>query len=115
RVVPSRKKTVSGVVVVIIAMLALLAWLGTEQVWNRLAAIHVSGPDVNARWRYVRDSLPMVAHRPILGWGLGTFPDVFPQFQTSYSTVFVNAAHNDYVQFLVETGIVGLGALVWLV
>jgi O-antigen ligase len=112
-ILPKGKKTAATVIVVV--MLVLLAWLGTEQVWNRVMSLGTSGPELAMRWLYVRDSMPMVARHPLLGWGLGTFPDVFSQFQTFYSTVFVNATHNDYVQFLVETGIAGLVALLWLI
>jgi len=39
----------------------------------------------------------------LLGWGLGAFPVVYPQFRTFYTKFFVNEAHNDYLQLLVET------------
>ncbi|MCB2018619.1 MAG: O-antigen ligase family protein [Hydrogenophaga sp.] len=50
-----------------------------------------------------------------LGSGLGTFSGVYPRFQTGVSgRYFVEHAHSDYVQFLMETGLLGvvLGALV---
>ena len=59
------------------------------------------------RVRIVKDSLRMIATRPALGWGLGTFPLVYPSFRTFYTNFFVNAAHNDYIQIAVETGIAG--------
>jgi O-antigen ligase len=51
--------------------------------------------------------------RPLIGWGLGTFPTAYPQFRTFYTTFFVNEAHNDYLQLLTETGVVGFGIAVW--
>jgi len=56
----------------------------------------------------------MLAARPVLGWGLGTFPTVYPQFRSFYTDSFVNAAHNDYLQFLTETGLVGIAIAIWL-
>jgi O-antigen ligase len=50
----------------------------------------------------------MIAARPVLGWGLGTFPIVYPSYRSFYTNYFVNEAHNDYVQTTVETGILGL-------
>jgi len=50
-----------------------------------------------------------------LGWGLGTFTTVYPQFRSFYTTLFVNAAHDDYVQVLVETGLIGFVAVVWFI
>ncbi len=55
----------------------------------------------------VKDGLKMIAARPLLGWGLGTFPVVYPSFRSFYTNYFVNEAHNDYLQAAVETGLVG--------
>jgi O-antigen ligase len=62
------------------------------------------------RLTIVKDSVKMIRERPILGWGLGTFPVVYPAFRSFYTNYLVNEAHNDFVQMVVETGIVG-GAL----
>jgi O-antigen ligase len=51
--------------------------------------------------------------RPFLGWGLGTFPVVYPQFRSFYTNMFVNQAHNDYLQLLVETGLAGFSIALW--
>jgi hypothetical protein len=55
----------------------------------------------------------MLLKRPFLGWGLGTFPIVYPEFRSFYTTFFVNQAHNDYLQLLVETGLAGFSIAVW--
>lgn len=60
-----------------------------------------------------RDILRMARQRPLLGWGLGTFRDVYPQFRSFYSDLVVNEAHNDYLQFLAETGIFGFLMILW--
>jgi O-antigen ligase len=51
--------------------------------------------------------------RPFLGWGLGAFPIVYPEFRSFYTAFFVNQAHNDYLQLLVETGLAGFSIAVW--
>lgn len=55
----------------------------------------------------------MFSHRPVWGWGLGTFPTVYPAFRSFYTNLFVNEAHNDYAQLLVETGLVGFLLMLW--
>jgi O-antigen ligase len=60
-----------------------------------------------------RDTIRMSRQRPLLGWGLGTFRDVYPQFRSFYSDLVVNEAHNDYLQFLAETGICGSLIILW--
>jgi O-antigen ligase len=40
---------------------------------------------------------------------------VYPQFRTFYTNFFVNAAHNDYLQLLAETGGLGFVTMCWFV
>ena len=55
----------------------------------------------------------MFSHRPVWGWGLGTFPIVYPSYRSFYTNLFVNEAHNDYAQLLVETGLLGFALMLW--
>jgi len=44
------------------------------------------------------------------------FPTVYPQFRSFYTDEFVNHAHNDFLQILIETGVIGFlsfAALLW--
>ena len=45
--------------------------------------------------------------KPVLGWGLGTFAEVYPEFRSFYTNFFIDKAHNDYLQLLVEMGALG--------
>ena len=65
------------------------------------------------RPQIVRDSVAMFSKKPVWGWGLDTFPTVYPQYRSFYTNLFINEAHNDYVQLLVETGIIGFSLMVW--
>jgi O-antigen ligase len=59
------------------------------------------------RLAIIKDGLKMITERPLVGWGLGTFPVVYPSFRSFYTNFFVNEAHNDYLQAAVETGLWG--------
>jgi O-antigen ligase len=59
------------------------------------------------------DSLHLWMQRPFLGFGWGTFPTVYPAFRSFYLNMRVNHAHNDYLELLVETGIVGVLIASW--
>jgi O-antigen ligase len=87
---------------------ALLLFLGRGHVLGRLGDL---GPGI--RFYISRDCLRMFAHRPVLGWGLGTFPTVYPRYRSFYTDLFINEAHNDYAQLLVETGVLGFALMVW--
>ena len=49
----------------------------------------------------------MIAANPISGTGLGTFGLAYPAFKTYGSTDIWDQAHNDYLQLLAESGLVG--------
>ena len=85
-----------------------LFFIGSPATWSHLEEVHET-----FRPELFRDSLTMFARKPILGWGFGTFPTVYPAFRSFYTTLFVNAAHDDYLQVLVETGTVGFTFVVW--
>jgi O-antigen ligase len=56
---------------------------------------------------------PHADQEALLGWGLGAFPIVYPEFRSFYTSLFVNQAHNDYLPLLVETGLVGFSVAIW--
>jgi O-antigen ligase len=97
-----------SVVAVCVMVLAFLVFLGKGQVLGRLGEL---GPGM--RLNITKDCLRMFSHRPVWGWGLGTFPTIYPSFRSFYTNLFVNEAHNDYAQLLVETGLLGFGLMLW--
>ncbi len=102
-----------GGVAVLIA--AALLWLDTGAVSSRLKSLQAplsSGVSGN-RLTIARDSLRMFRERPVLGWGLDTFAVAYPRYRSFATPVFINAAHNDYVQLLTETGVAGMAVLAW--
>ena len=97
-----------GSVAVCVLILALLAFLGKGQVLGRLGDL-----EPGTRLNMTMDCLRMFSHRPVGGWGLGTFPTVYPGYRSFYTNLFINEAHNDYAQLLVETGLLGFGLMLW--
>jgi O-antigen ligase len=97
-----------GTASVCVLILALLIFLGKGQVLGRLGDL-----SPGMRLAITKDSLRMFSQRPILGWGLGTFPTIYPTYRSFYTNLFVNEAHNDYVQLLVETGLLGFALMLW--
>ena len=111
----SSKLTVALATFLVIGV-GLVLWLGGGELAQRLATIHtetkteLSG---GMRLDIDRDALKMAARRPLLGWGLGVFPDVYPEFRSFSTNFFINEAHNDYLQLLVEVGGLGFAVMLW--
>lgn len=105
-----RKWRVIGVVGAVGLALVLFA-VTPNSGWKRLATIAgvVQKPDVTLENRLTvsRDALAELRDYRWLGTGLGTFDTVFPQYQTFATDLAWTHAHNDYVEALTETGIVG--------
>ena len=47
----------------------------------------------------------MIRERPLTGWGLNTYVPVYRMFALYDDGTYVNRAHNDWLQFLAEGGI----------
>ena len=101
---------------ILLLVIGFLVWLGGNELTHRLASIHTEArAEISGGTRLAidRDCLRMFLKRPLLGWGLGTFPTTYPQFRSFFTTFFVNQAHNDYLQLLVETGLAGFLITLW--
>jgi hypothetical protein len=90
---------------VLLATLCTLAVLGAvagwDVIWKRLQE-----PNPYAvRKDFLLSSLEMVRDRPLTGWGLGIWPEVYPGFARFDDGLFANQAHNDWAQWAAEGGI----------
>lgn len=115
-----RKKNIKiGIAAIAFALLlvGMISWLGGKELALRLSSTsseahgELSG---GTRVSIDRDTFRMFAKKPVLGWGLGSFPVVYPQFRSFYTNFFVNEAHNDYLQLLAEMGLAGFAIMLWL-
>ena len=110
-------RTAIGIGVFLAIVVGLLVWIGGDELMKRTATFGPGHTELSGDIRsYINhDGLRMFLKKPVLGWGLGTFPIVYPEFRTFYTNFFVNQAHNDYLQLLVEMGALGFAAMLWFV
>jgi O-antigen ligase len=100
----------------LVIALGVLAWLGGGELLERIASFHTTTQaelSGGTRLTIDHDALRMLAQKPLLGWGLGVFPEIYPQFRSFPTNLIVDKAHNDYLQTLVEMGAFGFGAVLW--
>jgi len=110
-------RTAIGLGLFLIIVVGLLTWVGGAELSKRISTFGANHSELSndIRASINHDGLRMFLKRPTLGWGLGAFPIVYPQFRTFYTNFFINEAHNDYLQLLVEMGLLGFATMVWLV
>lgn len=93
-----------GVVVpllVVATLYALLVW--NDASWVGLRSGSLDGP-VLMRIKLYGAGLKMFADRPIFGVGLGAFREVFPAYQPSSISGYVEHIHSDWLELALEGG-----------
>jgi len=93
---------------VIACAMTYAAWIGVAPVINRFQALAPSGfEDPYGRVVIWKQASGIIKDYPAVGTGLGTFGVAFRRFQTSTLELFVDHAHNDYLELATDTGIPG--------
>ncbi len=57
---------------------------------------------------YWANTAELFADYPLLGTGLGTFPSLYPDREAGDTLIRLYHAHNDYIEYLSELGVVGM-------
>ncbi|MCI0624390.1 MAG: O-antigen ligase family protein [Acidobacteria bacterium] len=113
---PGRRKRLAVSVTVLVGLISLV--LGRE-ISSRFSFALRDAPERIGLWQ---DGLKIVPDFLWFGTGMGTFKYVFPNYRTQLDFLNVdgvprqalwNFAHNDYLQLLIECGIIGFGLAVW--
>ena len=89
------------------AVAVLTGVVGWEPLWKRLQEPH----PYSLRKDLVLSSIAMVRDRPLTGFGLGTWPEAYPGYARFDDGTYVNQAHNDWIQWTAEGGLLFLAAM----
>lgn len=108
------------VVALVMMILVSLVWIGPDRLAGRLNVAAGTNPEqretfYDSRGWIWRDAWAMIARQPLLGVGFGAFETAHPLYSTSDGALVVAQAHNDYLQILADTGIVGGVLALWFV
>lgn len=88
------------------AGLSLAVAIGLVPVLNRFA---FEDPLKDARWTIYTSTLNAIQEFMPLGSGIGTFSQAYQRFQPDeLSGFFINRAHNDYLEWIMEGGIIAM-------
>ncbi len=93
----------------VIDLLVVSNFFGLEQVAERIQQTSI---ETEERVDINRDTMMMLQDFPLTGTGAGSFYAVYPMYTSAVQvTGFTRHAHNDYLQFASELGIVAATAL----
>lgn len=98
---------------ILLAALLMVSWLGVGQILQRFSSLQSLEATAGKRASMRRDTWHIFLDHPFVGTGLGTLQIVFPPYETLYDGKIVNHTHNDYLEALSDTGILGSLCCVW--
>jgi len=114
-----RSRAWAGVALLSVALLGsavgLVAWIGYDEPDIEGVPFVVSNADPSGALRLSAwgSTLRMFVDHPGFGTGMGSFRWMFPRYQRAGEWKEWDHAHNDYVEWLAETGLVGAAILIW--
>jgi O-antigen ligase len=106
------KQLFAGAAVLLLALL-MVSWLGVGQLLQRFSSFQSLEVTAGKRASMRRDTWQIFLHHPVAGTGLGTLQIVYPYYESLYDGKIVNHAHNDYLEALAETGLLGGLCCAW--
>jgi tetratricopeptide (TPR) repeat protein len=110
----ARGRVVLPILVVVFGITVYAGWVGLGSVAERFAAV-VREPASDLRWSMWQATLRLAADAPVAGVGLGAYADAVSPYRPAEvpGEKIIDYAHNDFLQLLAETGLVGLIIALW--
>lgn len=102
----SQKVWTIGIFITIV--IAYVIYLGIDPLIERFHKTDVTNEDRLAVWSA---TLAAISDFWLTGSGLGTFINIFPLYSQMPFTSIYDHAHNDYLEFFLETGLIGAALL----
>ena len=107
------KRATKSMVILLISLIAVDVFIvgtyfGTRRVVERITQTTAESEDRDEVAGY---ALNMWKDYPVFGSGLGSFAVVFPRYSGDGTALSYAHAHNDYLEFAAETGLLGLSLL----
>jgi len=100
---PDRLLHLSTATLIVVPLLAagFTFIVGWQRIWDGFKKLD---PQVTRR-EFLLSAIDMAEHRPLTGYGLGTFPEVYQQHAMKDFSFYANHAHNDWAEFAADGGV----------
>ncbi|OOZ44792.1 hypothetical protein BOW37_05795 [Solemya velum gill symbiont] len=104
------RRSSSGTLAIVLGVVIVVALeIGLAPVLGRFAL----DPTQDYRWIFFSTSMEPIGQFFPLGSGAGSFPAIYPAYQPLQITEFINHLHNDYLEWIFDTGVMGLGMILF--
>lgn len=98
------------------ATVLIVTWLGWQPIMKEFGGFwHKDGFDTSGRLPLIIDSIAIIKAYPVFGTGFGTFAEMYPAVRTIDGNALFDHAHNDYIELLVDGGLIGFVLCSWFV
>jgi len=94
-----------SVMIAIGGLAAVVILLGAAVGTDALMAKFRARDQFSGRREFFVSSVQMLKQQPLFGWGLGTWPYVYPEFAIIDTQTIVNHAHDEWIEWACEGGI----------
>jgi len=101
------KKQLLGAMAVGLLAGGMMLWLGVAKALERFALLAHEGVSRELRVAMDEDTWRIFLDHPWTGTGLGTLIAVYPRYESFYNGTIVDHAHNDFLELLADTGLIG--------
>src|SRR5438132_13236780 len=91
----------------------MVSWLCVDQVLQPFSSFQTLELTAGKRASMRQNTWQIFLHHPFAGTGLGTLQIVYPPYESLYDGRIVNHTHNDYLEALAETGVLGGLCCAW--
>jgi len=85
----------------------MISWLGVTKALERFELLAHQGVNRELRVAMDKDTWRIFQDHPLMGTGFGTLIAVYPRYESFYNGTTVDHAHNDFLELLADTGLVG--------
>ena len=93
--------------IVALAALAIIVWIGAGAALERFSTLPARDVSLSRRLSMFHGAAEIFLDHPVKGSGLGTLVSVYPRYENEYDGYVVEHVHDDYIEALAETGILG--------
>ncbi|HEX5707272.1 MAG TPA: O-antigen ligase family protein [Pyrinomonadaceae bacterium] len=100
------KRAALGFGIIAVIFTSVLFFGGEESLSRLVGTVNAQDP-TTGRTHFWSRTVEIIEDHPVLGTGLGSFPVVYPRYDTRGGQERLEQAHNDYLQTLSDAGIVG--------